>query len=85
MTSPAPRSVPVYVVLPPQTLLLDVAGPIEVLRKANQVQDRVRFDVRYVGPSGPSRVRSGWRSRASAPCPRRCPMAPSSSCPAMPR
>src|SRR4051812_2490073 len=45
------RSIPVYVVLPPQTLLLDVAGPIEVLRKANEMQDRVRFEVRYVGPS----------------------------------
>jgi transcriptional regulator GlxA family with amidase domain len=32
-------------------LLLDVAGPIEVLRKANLIQERVRFDVRYVGPS----------------------------------
>jgi transcriptional regulator GlxA family with amidase domain len=51
MNSAAIRSIPVYVVLPPQTLLLDVAGPIEVLRKANQVQDRVRFDVSYVGPS----------------------------------
>jgi transcriptional regulator GlxA family with amidase domain len=46
-----PRVIPVLVVLPPQTLLLDVAGPIEVLRKANQIQERVRFDVRYVGPS----------------------------------
>jgi transcriptional regulator GlxA family with amidase domain len=32
-------------------LLLDIAGPIEVLRWANHVQDAVRFDVRYVGPS----------------------------------
>jgi transcriptional regulator GlxA family with amidase domain len=45
------RVVPVFVVLPPHTLLLDVAGPVEVLRKANQLQDRVRFDVTYVGPS----------------------------------
>ena len=42
--------VPVYVVVPPRPLLLDVAGPIEVLRKANLVQDKVCFDVRYVGP-----------------------------------
>jgi transcriptional regulator GlxA family with amidase domain len=41
--------VPVYVVLPPRTLLLDVAGPLDVLRRANMVQDRVRFDVRYIG------------------------------------
>jgi transcriptional regulator GlxA family with amidase domain len=42
--------VPVYVVLPPRTLLLDVAGPLEVLRKTNQVQSAIRFEVRYVGP-----------------------------------
>jgi transcriptional regulator GlxA family with amidase domain len=45
----APRRVPVYVVLPARTLLLDVAGPIEVLRKASQFQAEVAFDVRYVG------------------------------------
>ncbi len=33
--SPAPRRIPVYVVLPARTLLLDVAGPMEALRKAN--------------------------------------------------
>jgi len=44
-----PRRIAVYVVLPARTLLLDVAGPIEVLRKANQFQQEVAFDVRYVG------------------------------------
>jgi transcriptional regulator GlxA family with amidase domain len=47
--SPQPRRIPVFVVLPAHTLLLDVAGPIEVLRKANQLQDEVAFDVRFVG------------------------------------
>jgi transcriptional regulator GlxA family with amidase domain len=42
--------VPVYVVLPPRTLLLDVAGPLEVLRKTNQLQSAVRFEVKYIGP-----------------------------------
>ncbi|UHS55466.1 GlxA family transcriptional regulator [Agrobacterium vaccinii] len=42
------RSIPVFVVLPPQTLLLDVAGPLEVLRYANEQQDAVRFDCKYV-------------------------------------
>lgn len=46
---PSRRRVPVYVVLPPRTLLLDVAGPLDVLRRANMVQDGVRFDVRYIG------------------------------------
>src|ERR1700743_2693551 len=44
------RRIPVYVVVPPRLLLLDIAGPIEVLRQANRVQDAVRFEVAYVGP-----------------------------------
>ena len=44
------RVVPVVVVLPPRALLLDVAGPIEVLRQANR-HAGLRFDVRYVGPA----------------------------------
>ncbi|NPD68844.1 helix-turn-helix domain-containing protein [Lichenicola cladoniae] len=40
-----PRHIPVLVVLPPRVLLLDIAGPLEVLRIANTVQDRVRFDL----------------------------------------
>jgi len=47
--NPIPRKIPVYVVLPARTLLLDVAGPMEALRKANQLQSEVLFDVRYVG------------------------------------
>lgn len=45
------RRIPVYVVIPPRLLLLDVAGPIEVLRWTNHIQTAVQFDVRYVGPS----------------------------------
>ncbi|BBE71470.1 GlxA family transcriptional regulator [Oharaeibacter diazotrophicus] len=45
------RVVPVVVVVPPRVLLLDVAGPVEVLRKANLEQDAVRFEVGFVGPS----------------------------------
>src|SRR5499427_4470391 len=45
------RRIPVFVVLPPRLLLLDIAGPLEVLRQANRVQTAVRFDVQYVGPS----------------------------------
>jgi transcriptional regulator GlxA family with amidase domain len=40
----------VFVIVPPRVLLLDVAGPIEVLRKANLEQGAVRFDVSYIGP-----------------------------------
>ncbi|NTI78669.1 GlxA family transcriptional regulator [Rhizobium rhizogenes] len=43
--------VPVYVVVPPRTLLLDIAGPMEVLRRANLEQPAVQFSVAYIGPS----------------------------------
>lgn len=46
-----PRIIPVLMVVPPRALLLDIAGPMEVLRKANLEQDAVRFDVTYVGPA----------------------------------
>ena len=45
------RVIQVYVVVPPRLLLLDIAGPIEVLRCANFAQSAVRFDVRYIGPA----------------------------------
>jgi len=54
-----PRHIPIYVVLSPRTLLLDVAGPLEVLRRANLIQDRVRFDVRYVAPTRALRTSIG--------------------------
>ena len=47
----------VYVVLLQRMLLLDVAGPLEVLRGANRIQDAsrqqdaIRFEVHYVGPA----------------------------------
>ena len=44
------RTIAVYVVLAPQTLLLDVAGPLEVLRKANDHQRNIRFETRFIGP-----------------------------------
>jgi transcriptional regulator GlxA family with amidase domain len=44
------RQIPVFVVLPPRLLLLDIAGPLEALRQANRVQTAVQFVVRYVGP-----------------------------------
>jgi transcriptional regulator GlxA family with amidase domain len=47
----AAQRIPVYVVLPPRALLLDIAGPLEVLRMANRLQKGLRFDIRYIGPS----------------------------------
>lgn len=41
----------VYFILPPRTLLLDVAGPAEALNMANRYQNDVRFELHYAGPS----------------------------------
>lgn len=48
MTDPSPAVIPVYVVLPPRTLLLDVAGPMEVLRRAAMEPGSPGFEVTYV-------------------------------------
>ena len=50
------QRIPVYVVVPPRLLLLDVAGPVEVLRRANQLQADSYFDVRFIGPSASLRT-----------------------------
>ncbi|HEY0180650.1 MAG TPA: DJ-1/PfpI family protein, partial [Dokdonella sp.] len=47
MSAAPARAIPVLFVLPPRVLLLDVAGPLDALRRANLEQDRVRFDVHY--------------------------------------
>jgi transcriptional regulator GlxA family with amidase domain len=39
----------VYFILPPRTLLLDVAGPADALAMANRNQNEVRFDLNYCG------------------------------------
>ena len=45
----ARREVPVIVVLPPRISLLDLGGPLSVLRRANFEQNAIFFSVRYVG------------------------------------
>ena len=63
------RRVNVYVVMPPRLLLLDVAGPLEVIRRANQVQDDLLFEVRYVGPSATLRTSIDLTLTAIEPLP----------------
>lgn len=41
----------VHFILPPRTLLLDVAGPAEALSMANRYQKDVRFELHYAAPS----------------------------------
>jgi transcriptional regulator GlxA family with amidase domain len=67
------QPIPVFVVLPPRLLLLDIAGPLEVLRQANRVQGAVRFDVQYVGPSSELLTSIGITLAAIAPLPNQLP------------
>lgn len=71
--NPQTRRIPVYVVLPPQTMLLDVAGPLEVLRMANREQQAIRFDVRYVGPARSVLTSIGLTATGVEPLPRALP------------
>lgn len=68
-----PIIVPVFVVVPPRVLLLDIAGPIEVLRKANLEQGQVRFTVHYVGPALEAGSSIGLSVAGVRPLPPRLP------------
>jgi len=67
------REIPVFVVVPPNVLLLDVAGPMEVLRKANLEQQAVRFVAGYVGPAPVVGSSIGLSVSGVAPLPERLP------------
>lgn len=69
----AVRHIPVCVVLPPRALLLDVAGPVEVLRRANLIQDAVRFDVSYASASRSLKTSIGLDVAGLGALPRRLP------------
>ncbi|MFG1279977.1 GlxA family transcriptional regulator [Xanthobacter autotrophicus] len=75
MTDPAQRTreIPVFTVVPPRALLLDIAGPMEVLRKANAEQAAVRFSLTYVGPSPSVGSSVGLGLAGIAPLPQRLP------------
>ena len=67
------REIPVFVVVPPNVLLLDLAGPMEVLRKANLEQQAVRFVAAYVGPALVVGSSIGLAVAGVAPLPERLP------------
>lgn len=75
MKKPAqrPRIVPVYVAVPPRVLLLDIAGPMEVLRKANLEQAEVHFTIDYVGPARGTGSSIGLGITGIQPLPKRLP------------
>lgn len=68
MTPPL-RHIPVLVVLPPRVLLLDLAGPLEVLRVAGVVQSRVTFDLAFVAPQTVTPSSIGLRLSGADPLP----------------
>lgn len=63
------RRIPVVVVVPPRALLLDIAGPLEVLRRAGLEQDAVRFDVSYVAATASLPTSIGLAVSGLAPLP----------------
>lgn len=63
------RRIPVLVVLPPRVLLLDLAGPLEVLRVAGAAQDRVAFNVSYAAPEATTRSSVGLELSGAGPLP----------------
>lgn len=67
------RKLPVFVVVPPRALLLDIAGPVEVLRKANLEQDKLCFEVTYIGPSAQVRSSVGLSIAGIEPLPNALP------------
>jgi transcriptional regulator GlxA family with amidase domain len=69
----AARVIPVYVVVPPRALLLDVAGPVEVLRMTNLAQAGLRFEVRFVGAAPRVHSSVGLGLAGLAPLPARLP------------
>jgi transcriptional regulator GlxA family with amidase domain len=68
MTGARPQ-IHALVVLPPRLLLLDVAGPLEVLRLAGAMQNRVTFEVRYVAPVPNTRCSIGLDLAGASPLP----------------
>jgi len=67
------RRIPVFVVVPPRLLLLDIAGPLEVLRQANRVQNSVRFEVHCVGPTSSLQTSIGIALAGIEPLPQELP------------
>lgn len=68
-----PRIIPMFVLLPPDTLLLDVAGPMEVFRRANLEQAEVRFDYRYISKDSDLTTSIGLNVSGLQPLPAKLP------------
>ncbi len=73
MISTEARTLDVWVVLPERVLLLDIAGPMEVLRRANIEQNALKFKVHYVGSSARANSSVGLPLGDIAPLPHNLP------------
>ena len=67
------RIIPIVVVVPPRALLLDIAGPVEALRRANRESDSVQFEMSYVGPASAVTTSVGLTLADIRPLPDRLP------------
>lgn len=67
------RTIPVFVVVPPRALLLDIAGPMEVLRRANLEQAEIHFSASYIGPSASVHSSTGLELAGIATFPKDLP------------
>ncbi len=65
----ARRHIHILAVLPPRLLLLDLAGPLEVLRIAGALQDQVAFEVSYASPRDGTRCSIGLDLGGASPLP----------------
>lgn len=67
------RRLPVYVVVPPRALMLDIAGPLEVLCRANLEQANTFFHVIYISPAESVTTSIGLRLASLQPLPEALP------------
>lgn len=65
----ARRRIPILIVLPPRVLLLDLAGPTEILRVAGAAQDQVFFDIAYAAPQAVTQSSVGLQLGGVNPLP----------------
>jgi transcriptional regulator GlxA family with amidase domain len=72
-TGDTPEIIPVYTLVPPDALLIDIAGPLEVLRYANKQQTSVRFDCHYIAQQTSQATSIGLTISGLEPLPDRLP------------
>ncbi|AUX79553.1 hypothetical protein [Sinorhizobium fredii] len=58
-----PQVIPVFTLVPLEALLIDIAGPLEVLRYTNLEQQRLRFDRHYIASTARQATSIGLRSK----------------------